>query len=1519
MSKKKKFSSFKEQQSLTESWRKFLLNEIDLSDRDLPRFGVGLTPEQEEELQKYQSMKWNPNTRDGTDTKWVRDAQKRRGDPEGGPNTGQRKHHLATPMGAGNCDNEPPKCVGEKLPEQHPWNGMTVLVCNDAEIKAYVDIAVDCLDVTRDLQNLRNVRDMLQSMVGKYYIWRGGITPPLFDSSGFITRRDVGGEERKAYRIPSELIPAGYVSTVYEKFRRSYADDETGETFENEIADMMTGSGWANWFGSVETEAFGTPEDVESELQSIVEIMEILQSHQAPIDKAMLDLIKGAKTPEEGGGVQLGTGEYQNESKRKSGTRLVIKKKRNLLDNSSSKRIDEQQRELPSFKEKTKTGCPGAGAMASTYGNLPSQMWETTKALQVGARLKKLDELLVHELAIGFTPTGGIGHNKCPQLVEILDILKKIDNKFVSPEVSVFEFILQKYPTVWDFFYANGKPRSPAELNLFQRAGRGELNYGVGGTIKGSNRWEDQSLRHRFGTEKYSDVATYIEEAAAQLSQQGESYTSEHVRVEKNISACEGPTIWGANADCTPPEGVVFHGEDGEPIDLRNPQIQKIFDSYIRNIQKIFETEGEAKLDRLARQTGHDRTDINNLYATLFVEQSYIHDGPLFSYWVPGSKPHRKRGRTTSSDFSNYKADKLSKLVRDCEDGDQEACGKLDPTGDIYGQHARDDFQKKPVGVGTEIVYDDEGNKIGVKTGSLDPKFGAKTPKKEGKKMKNFRIVRKGNGYKLLENKNLLQEDDEEMTPNAVPTWYLKWDGNLVPGKKQIVPLLMAEKQEQVNAQFSNMDEAWRLVMINRGYNPYAPIVGKNGKKSFLKMPGRTKKGPYLQPRHWGNFLPAEEALTLMKAGGAKHPLNSMKPLIAADDSGVGAKLNNSNMTIENLIKELQTKYKNIGALFKLGEKHGKENIDFITDWAYTKDDPPAADVDTKEMDPVEEWKRFEGTKDDPSPISGECKATEKGFECTVESGGGGGGEGGKGDDSTDNASDEDPKKAEKEGEALNWYPKIAKMINAHPYKLKNHAVIKPYWYSVDAYAEELGLSPETPKKSRSGIASTKHWTQVKDEQPDWKISDDPVKRFDNYQELNDKISITLYAMHNATPPKEEPKEPAGPPQADEPKAGLDAAAEKERRDDEFCTKIAPNHEFCRARRDKKLDALKRRRQMGAALRKLQGQDQLPNKKKKVAVAPGDDTVEKPGDTPNWSASDEKEWKKLRQDNADKIAWKTIRKFKAQKQIGKLTAKHFAVIDNLLAQDTISLRVRDALNNLKIAPKEVNESEVKTALRDKIRKQLKEDEKYQHLFEDKSIEKEVVDTVIENLMKHEYFQTLALTSSKKKGTIVKEELDVDKYCGPGGKGEKTPYCIKRKQNDAIMKAGGDTCTPGGGHEDHDHCKSPKQTKKTQPTRQTGGTKKAGALGPGRGPDEEAKWGSLGHDRQTKALKNIGKAHFALGGARTKDGDQRLPEKYTTMSTNALMALSRKGDPHAERAVLKLHQLGWLPSKPAPRE
>ena len=242
-------------------------------------------------------------------------------------------------------------------------------------------------------------------------------------------------------------------------------------------------------------------------------------------------------------------------------------------------------------------------------------------------------------------------------------------------------------------------------------------------------------------------------------------------------------------------------------------------------------------------------------------------------------------------------------------------------------------------------------------------------------------------------------------------------------------------------------------------------------------------------------------------------------------------------------------------------------------------------------------------------------------------------------------------------------YKEIADMINKHSDKPRT---VRPYWYDVDAFAEELGLSTrKRGEKSRIGWIDNRKWTGEIWERA---AAD---KQFSNFNEMYDLIQSELDGL--AVP---------APQETEEPKISA-ADLERARKSSEPMTKLL----------DKDFEEAEKAERR--ARYKKDTNDMIDRARAERKAA----RLAKPFKTPSRRGGD----------------------------YGDGTFKDV----------------------------EIHESKVKTALRDKIRKQLKEDKKYQHLFEDRSVEKEVVDTVIESLMKYEYFQKLALTSSKKKDKITK--------------------------------------------------------------------------------------------------------------------------------------------------------------------
>ena len=90
------------------------------------------------------------------------------------------------------------------------------------------------------------------------------------------------------------------------------------------------------------------------------------------------------------------------------------------------------------------------------------------------------------------------------------------------------------------------------------------------------------------------------------------------------------------------------------------------------------------------------------------------------------------------------------------------------------------------------------------------------------------------------------------------------------------------------------------------------------------------------------------------------------------------------------------------------------------------------------------------------------------------------------------------------------------------------------------------------------------------------------------------------------------------------------------------------------------------------------------------------------------------------------------------------------------AADQAAIGAQDADYDNVLSPRErrTNAGSFQESLRETIAQQLRSEPKFQYLFED-SVESKVVDTIIENLMKYDYFRKLALTSSKKTCKIVK--------------------------------------------------------------------------------------------------------------------------------------------------------------------
>ena len=84
------------------------------------------------------------------------------------------------------------------------------------------------------------------------------------------------------------------------------------------------------------------------------------------------------------------------------------------------------------------------------------------------------------------------------------------------------------------------------------------------------------------------------------------------------------------------------------------------------------------------------------------------------------------------------------------------------------------------------------------------------------------------------------------------------------------------------------------------------------------------------------------------------------------------------------------------------------------------------------------------------------------------------------------------------------------------------------------------------------------------------------------------------------------------------------------------------------------------------------------------------------------------------------------------------------------AADQAALHAQGGDYDNVLSPRErrTNAGSFQESLRETIAQQLRSEPKFQYLFED-SVESKVVDTIIENLMKYDYFRKLALTSSKK--------------------------------------------------------------------------------------------------------------------------------------------------------------------------
>ena len=101
--------------------------------------------------------------------------------------------------------------------------------------------------------------------------------------------------------------------------------------------------------------------------------------------------------------------------------------------------------------------------------------------------------------------------------------------------------------------------------------------------------------------------------------------------------------------------------------------------------------------------------------------------------------------------------------------------------------------------------------------------------------------------------------------------------------------------------------------------------------------------------------------------------------------------------------------------------------------------------------------------------------------------------------------------------DAARWYKKIAAMINTHDAAVRK---VHGWWYDVDSFAEELGLSTPEVMPSRKGWAQERELTGAS-----WPVAPS-AKQYDNFQEMYNLIKTEL----DATVDEEDsdPKPPTG-------------------------------------------------------------------------------------------------------------------------------------------------------------------------------------------------------------------------------------------------------------------------------------------------------------------------------------------------------------------------------------------------------
>ena len=108
--------------------------------------------------------------------------------------------------------------------------------------------------------------------------------------------------------------------------------------------------------------------------------------------------------------------------------------------------------------------------------------------------------------------------------------------------------------------------------------------------------------------------------------------------------------------------------------------------------------------------------------------------------------------------------------------------------------------------------------------------------------------------------------------------------------------------------------------------------------------------------------------------------------------------------------------------------------------------------------------------------------------------------------------------------DAARWYKRIAAMINAHDADVRK---VHGWWYDVDSFAEELGLSTPKLMPSRIGWSAQRDFTGA-----NWPVAA-RAKQYDNFQEMYNLIKTELDASaddKDSDPPSVPESDPAPEP-----------------------------------------------------------------------------------------------------------------------------------------------------------------------------------------------------------------------------------------------------------------------------------------------------------------------------------------------------------------------------------------------------